>query len=148
MALDGVQHSRCIQLSIREPSEAGSAFNSSGTNNICLVAIPDSPFCCCQPYVNVPSGYICLYQRWYKNQGQRDPGATFCWPFWYRVSHVVNAATITYSAPSRQVPTADNVSRSVRPHRPCGVPPSRLLCRHAGGAPRPPHTSSRRGWHR
>ena len=48
-------------------------------------------------------------RKWYKNQGQHDPGAIFCWPFYYRISHVVNAATITYSAPSRQVPTADNV---------------------------------------
>ena len=35
------------------------------------------------------------------------PSPSTC--FWNRVSHVINAATITYSAPSRQVPTADNV---------------------------------------
>merc|ERR1719230_2311125 len=63
---------------------------------------------CCQ-FVSIPSGFFVLYQRWYKNQGSLDPGFKCCWPFWFRVSHVVNAATITYSAPSRQVPTADNV---------------------------------------
>merc|ERR1719230_1473463 len=63
---------------------------------------------CCQ-FVSIPSGFFVLYQRWYKNQGSLDPGFKCCWPFWFRVSHVVNRATITYSAPSRQVPTADNV---------------------------------------
>ena len=110
MQYDGAQHSRCVQKRIREPTDAASVFNNSSSNEICMVAIPDGPCCCCTTYLNVPSGYIVLYQKWYKNQGQREPGATFCWPFWYRISHVVNAATITYSAPSRQVPTADNVS--------------------------------------
>ena len=59
--------------------------------------------------MNVPSGYWILYQRWYKNQGSLTPGVKWCWPFYFRVSHIINAATITYSAPSRQVPTADNV---------------------------------------
>mmetsp|Transcript_24475 Transcript_24475/g.49062 ORF Transcript_24475/g.49062 Transcript_24475/m.49062 type:complete len:385 (-) Transcript_24475:410-1564(-) len=45
----------------------------------------------------------------YKNMGEKEPGVEFCWPFWKRISHVVNKALITYSAPSRQVPTADNV---------------------------------------
>lgn len=91
------------------PTDAASAFNNPSSTDICLVAIPESPCCCVTPYINIPSGYICLYQRWYKKQGQKEAGAEFCWPFYYRISHVVNAATITYSAPSRQVPTADNV---------------------------------------
>merc|ERR1719440_1365333 len=41
--------------------------------------------------------------------GSLDPGVKCCWPFWYRISHIVNKATITYLAPSAQVPTADNV---------------------------------------
>ena len=68
-SLDGVQHSRCTQLAITAPTDAAAAFNSGG-NDICLVAIPDGAYCCCQMAVNVPSGYICLYQKWYKNQGQ------------------------------------------------------------------------------
>jgi len=109
MALDGITHSKVVQRNIGEPTEAASAFNSASSADICLVAIPAGPCCCVTPYLNVPSGYICLYQKWYKNQGQKEPGAQFCWPFYFRISHVVNAATITYSAPSRQVPTADNV---------------------------------------
>lgn len=41
--------------------------------------------------------------------GEKDPGVEICWPFFKRISHIINKATITYSAPSRSVPTADNV---------------------------------------
>merc|ERR1712087_325319 len=59
--------------------------------------------------ISIPSGYNILYQRWYKHMGQLEAGVHPCWPFWMRVSHIVTLATITYNAPSRQVPTADNV---------------------------------------
>jgi len=59
--------------------------------------------------MSVPSGFFVLYQEWYKNMGELSPGVKCCWPFWYRISHIVNKATITYLAPSQQVPTADNV---------------------------------------
>mmetsp|Transcript_30905 Transcript_30905/g.80790 ORF Transcript_30905/g.80790 Transcript_30905/m.80790 type:complete len:432 (-) Transcript_30905:469-1764(-) len=117
-AIDGLKHSRCVQTRIGAPAECASAFNSSGANGdeICLVAAPDSAadMCCgcgfcCQPYVAVPSGFFILFQRWYKNMGEMTPGVKLCWPFWYRISHIINKATITYSAPSRNVPTADNV---------------------------------------
>jgi len=113
--LDGVEHSRCVQRHIGSPTEAGQAFNQVRGNEICLVAIPASAgdycggACCCLPLISVPSGYISLWQRWYKNMGKIDPGVQLCWPFYKRVSHVISQATITYSAPSRSVPTADNV---------------------------------------
>jgi len=113
-AFDGVEHSKCVQLDIGQPTDAASAFNSKGPE-ICIVAIPEAAadkccgFCCCDPYLNVPSGFWVLYQRWYKNMGEMEAGVKCCWPFWFRVSHVINKATITYSAPSRNVPTADNV---------------------------------------
>jgi len=109
MASALTQHSHCVQTGISSPEQAGSAFNRQHPTEICLVAVPDHTSCCCSAYLNIPSGYFVLYQRWYKNQGPLDPGVKMCWPFWYRVSHVVNAATITYTAPSAQVPTADNV---------------------------------------
>ena len=113
--LDGVVHSRCVQKRIGDPIEAPSVFNRQHPSEIVLVAIPANAgdyccgCCCVLPYVRIPSGYFSLWQRWYKHMGRIDPGITFCYPFWKRVSHVINAATITYSAPSRQVPTADNV---------------------------------------
>jgi len=113
--LDGVMHSKCVQMKIGDPTEAASAFNSQKGAEIVLVVIPANAgdYCCgcacCLPYLRVPSGYFSLWQRWYKHMGEIDPGVKFCYPFYKRVSHVINAATITYSAPSRQVPTADNV---------------------------------------
>jgi len=81
---------------------------SSGSRDINLVAVPSGAMLCCQ-FVSIPSGFFVLGQRWHKNIGAVDPGFKMCWPFYYRVSHVVTRATITYSAPSRQVPCADNV---------------------------------------
>jgi len=115
MTIDGVKHSKCVQRKIGSPTEAASVFSETRDNEIALVAIPMSAsdyccgLCCCLPYINVPSGYFSLEQRWYKNEGEITPGVKWCYPFFRRVSHVVNAATITYSAPSRSVPTADNV---------------------------------------
>mmetsp|Transcript_32269 Transcript_32269/g.53324 ORF Transcript_32269/g.53324 Transcript_32269/m.53324 type:complete len:428 (-) Transcript_32269:450-1733(-) len=107
---DHFQHSRCVQRHINTPADAARTFNDTRGNEICLVAIPDdSAICGFTLCLNVPSGYFVLHQEWYRNQGQLDPGVKMCWPFWMRVSHVVNPATITYSAPSQQVPTADNV---------------------------------------
>ena len=37
--LDG-SHSRCVQLSVSSPSDAGSAFNRANGVEICLVAVP------------------------------------------------------------------------------------------------------------
>jgi len=115
-AFDGFMHSKCIQQHIEKPTDAASVFNGvPNSQEICIVAIPKSTHdmccgcCCCMPLMNVPSGFFILYQRWYKNQGELEPGVKCCWPFWYRISHIINKATITYSAPSVNVPTADNV---------------------------------------
>ena len=112
LIFDGVQHSRCIQRRIASADRAGSAFNNRSSRDIVLVAVPPSASekgCCCHPILSIPSGFFVLYQRWYRDQGELTPGVKCCWPFWYRVSHIVNKATITYLAPSASVPTADNV---------------------------------------
>jgi len=105
---DGVEHSRCVQTRISSPTDAAAAFMSAGSRDITLVTVPSGAMLCCQ-FVSIPSGFFVLGQRWHKNIGAVDPGFKMCWPFYYRVSHVVTRATITYSAPSRQVPCADNV---------------------------------------
>jgi len=105
---DGVEHSRCVQTRISAPTDAAAAFMTSGTRDITLVAVP-SDTCCCVQFVSIPSGFFVLGQRWHKNIGALDPGFKMCWPFYYRASHIVTRATVTYSAPSRQVPCADNV---------------------------------------
>ena len=117
--LDGFTHSRCVQRRISDPTDAASAFNDSANNEICLVAVPTETMCCCSPHVNIPSGYHVLHQRWYKNEGKLEPGVKWCWPFWMRVSHVVNPATISYSAPSQQAGPAHAPPRCSHPPSPC-----------------------------
>jgi regulator of protease activity HflC (stomatin/prohibitin superfamily) len=97
-----------VQTRISSPTDAAAAFMSAGSRDITLVTVPSGAMLCCQ-FVSIPSGFFVLGQRWHKNIGAVDPGFKMCWPFYYRVSHVVTRATITYSAPSRQVPCADNV---------------------------------------
>ena len=99
---DGVEHSKCVQTRISSPTDAAGAFMTSGSREISLVAVPSGAFLCCD-FVSVPSGFFVLGQRWHKNIGAVDPGFKMCWPFFYRVSHIVTRATITYSAPSRSV---------------------------------------------
>jgi len=108
--MDGVQHSKCVQRTIGSPDDAAAAFANTRNSEICLVTIPSESNCCCYfPYISIPSGYNIIYQRWGRHVGQLEAGVKLCWPFYYRISHMVTAATITYNAPSRQVPTADNV---------------------------------------
>ena len=128
--LDGFTHSTCVQRRISVPTEAASVFNATANNEICLVAVPNETMCCCAPNVNIPSGYHVLHQRWYKNEGKLDPGVKWCWPFWYRVSHVVNPATITYSAPSQQA--APPASPVPRPAPPSAHPPASARLARAG----------------
>eukprot|EP00310_Coccolithus_braarudii_P022130 CAMPEP_0183355166 /NCGR_PEP_ID=MMETSP0164_2-20130417/39391_1 /TAXON_ID=221442 /ORGANISM="Coccolithus pelagicus ssp braarudi, Strain PLY182g" /LENGTH=425 /DNA_ID=CAMNT_0025528195 /DNA_START=39 /DNA_END=1316 /DNA_ORIENTATION=- len=111
MSMDGIQHSKCVQREVSNPTDAAGVFADTSNNEICIVVIPKDLACCCChfPYLSIPSGYNILWQRWYRHQGQLEPGVKPCWPFWNRVSHMVTQATITYNAPSRQVPTADNV---------------------------------------
>jgi len=109
-SMDGYSHSKCVQRTVGSPTDAASIFADSRNNEICLVVVPQEANCCCYfPYISIPSGYNILHQRWYRNVGQLEAGVKPCWPFYYRVSHMVTQATITYNAPSRQVPTADNV---------------------------------------
>uniref|UniRef100_A0A7S2V726 Band 7 domain-containing protein n=1 Tax=Fibrocapsa japonica TaxID=94617 RepID=A0A7S2V726_9STRA len=42
-----------------------------------------------------------------------EPGVIWCWPRWNRISHVITKATLTYNAPAKDCPTADNVMVNV-----------------------------------
>ena len=70
---EGVAHSRCVQRRVSAPTDAAAVFNDSSGADICLVAVPRTPVLCCQ-FTQIPSGFFVLYQRWYQNQGQLDPG--------------------------------------------------------------------------
>uniref|UniRef100_A0A7S2HT50 Band 7 domain-containing protein n=1 Tax=Helicotheca tamesis TaxID=374047 RepID=A0A7S2HT50_9STRA len=112
MNFNGVDHSRLVQRSIRASSSADSEFAKVTRNEIPIVLVPRSPSIVSLA-LNVPSGPFVLYQRWHKDMGQLSPGVIWFWPFWNRISHIVTRATITYNAPARDCPTADNVMVNV-----------------------------------
>mmetsp|Transcript_14177 Transcript_14177/g.20902 ORF Transcript_14177/g.20902 Transcript_14177/m.20902 type:complete len:412 (+) Transcript_14177:134-1369(+) len=113
MNFQGVEHSVLGQRSIRTASMADREFaRVSAYNEIPIVLVPQSPTFASLA-LNVPSGPFVLYQRWHKDMGQLSPGVIWFWPFWNRISHIVTRATITYNAPARDCPTADNVMVNV-----------------------------------
>ena len=63
--------------------------------------------------VSIPSGPFILWQQWGKDQGKLSPGVMWIWPFYNKVSHIINRATISYNAPAKNCPTADNVMVNV-----------------------------------
>ena len=91
----------------REFSKIHPCANDSSLIEIPLVLVPRSPYLM-HFYVNVPSGPFVLWQKWHKDMGQLSPGVIWAWPSWCRISHIVTRATITYNAPARNCPTADN----------------------------------------
>lgn len=63
--------------------------------------------------VSVPSGPFILWQKWGKDQGNLTPGVRWIWPWYNRISHIITRATITYNAPAKDCPTADNIMVNV-----------------------------------
>jgi regulator of protease activity HflC (stomatin/prohibitin superfamily) len=59
--------------------------------------------------LNIPSGPFVLYQRWNADQGELKPGVKWVWKPWYRISHVVTKSVISYNAPAKNCPTAENI---------------------------------------
>jgi regulator of protease activity HflC (stomatin/prohibitin superfamily) len=85
----------CIQLHVNKISEASRHFQNFSITEKPIVIVPDtlqcfacfpSFFTCC---LTIPDGMWVLYQRCGRDMGEQRPGFICCWPFWYRVSHVV-----------------------------------------------------------
>uniref|UniRef100_A0A7S1BD26 Band 7 domain-containing protein n=3 Tax=Corethron hystrix TaxID=216773 RepID=A0A7S1BD26_9STRA len=112
MAYQGVEHSTVIQRQITRAADADKYFSNIVENNIPIVLVPRWPklfhFA-----LNVPSGPFVLWQHFQKDMGKLNPGVLWFWPAWNRISHIVTRATITYNAPARNCPTADNVMVNV-----------------------------------
>eukprot|EP00970_Alexandrium_tamarense_P007369 scaffold1339_cov207-Alexandrium_tamarense.AAC.23 len=111
MNYQGSQHSKLVQRKIFSPLFADREFanitESNGFSEIPIVLVPRSPLLVSLA-VNVPSGPFVLWQKWHRNMGQLAPGVLWVWPGWCRISHIITRATITYNAPTRNCPTADN----------------------------------------
>eukprot|EP00569_Conticribra_weissflogii_P000405 CAMPEP_0171356762 /NCGR_PEP_ID=MMETSP0878-20121228/45886_1 /TAXON_ID=67004 /ORGANISM="Thalassiosira weissflogii, Strain CCMP1336" /LENGTH=415 /DNA_ID=CAMNT_0011862789 /DNA_START=598 /DNA_END=1845 /DNA_ORIENTATION=- len=118
MDFQGNPHSKLVQREIRSALQADREFSkitvnpSNGFAEIPIVLTPKSPRLF-SVGVNVPSGPFVLWQKWHKNMGLLSPGLLVFWPGWNRISHIVTRATITYNAPTRNCPTADNVMVNV-----------------------------------
>ncbi|KAL3767683.1 hypothetical protein ACHAWO_004385 [Cyclotella atomus] len=113
MNFQGTNHSKLVQRRIFSPTFADKEFanittNDDGSSEIPIVLVPRSPLFL-SVALNVPSGPFVLWQKWHRNMGQLSPGVRWVWPGWCRISHMITRATITYNAPARNCPTADNV---------------------------------------
>mmetsp|Transcript_35530 Transcript_35530/g.69959 ORF Transcript_35530/g.69959 Transcript_35530/m.69959 type:complete len:433 (-) Transcript_35530:117-1415(-) len=108
----GVSHSIVVQRRIKNPSDADKQFAKIRGNEIPIVLVPRWPMLF-HFYLNVPSGPFVFYQQFHKDMGKLNPGVIWLWPAWNCISHIVTRATISYNAPARDCPTADNVMINV-----------------------------------
>mmetsp|Transcript_72462 Transcript_72462/g.206320 ORF Transcript_72462/g.206320 Transcript_72462/m.206320 type:complete len:501 (-) Transcript_72462:319-1821(-) len=106
-----MEKSRLVQRSIMNTSNGTvqSGLDRGGGTDIPIVLVPWGA-CCFHCCMEVPTGSHVLWEKFdqAKDMGY-GPGIKFCLPAWERISHVVSAQTISYSAPARGVPTADNI---------------------------------------
>eukprot|EP00816_Leptocylindrus_hargravesii_P007862 CAMPEP_0196825052 /NCGR_PEP_ID=MMETSP1362-20130617/92831_1 /TAXON_ID=163516 /ORGANISM="Leptocylindrus danicus, Strain CCMP1856" /LENGTH=430 /DNA_ID=CAMNT_0042205421 /DNA_START=506 /DNA_END=1798 /DNA_ORIENTATION=+ len=111
-------HSKLVERVIGSANSCHSEFADTGPDGreIPIVLVPQSLFSCCCPFqfaVQVPSGPFILWQKWHKDMGNLTPGVRWIWPWYNRISHVITKATITYNAPAKACPTADNIMVNV-----------------------------------
>jgi hypothetical protein len=113
MNFQGFRNSKLVQRNIFSPGSADRKFSrvihcDDGSAEIPIVLGPRLPYLF-YLYLTIPSDLFVLWQNWHHDMGQLSPGVIWAWPSFYHVSHVVTRATITYNAPARNCPTADNV---------------------------------------
>jgi len=107
-AISTMQKSTLVQRRIGSPSDAATEFNDRSNGQIVLVCTPSSATFG-QFFYSIPSGYTILYQEWGAHRGVLEPGLKMWWPAWFHISHIVTQGTLTFNAPTRQCPTADNI---------------------------------------
>ena len=90
-----------------DTSTSNNQTNEVSIETIPIVLVPKSPSVV-QLSATVPSGPFVLWQQWDRDMGELNPGVIWFWPAWNRVSHIVTRAPITYHAPIKDCPTADN----------------------------------------
>lgn len=114
MAFQGIPHSRLVQRHISYPSDADSEFakisigDEGNEAQIPIILIP-RPAKYFYFALNIPSGPYVIWQQWHRDMGSASPGVIWFLPVWNRISHIITRATITYNAPTKDCPTADNV---------------------------------------
>lgn len=106
-----MRKSRLVQRSIMNTSNGTvqAGLDRGGGDDIPIVLVPWGA-CCFHCCMEVPTGSHVLWEKFdQKKDLGYGPGLKVCLPAWERISHVVSAQTISYSAPARGVPTADNI---------------------------------------
>lgn len=103
------QKTNLVQKSIGSISSATDHFAVQG-NNTPIVLIP-RPRSCCSCTMEVPTGPLCIPHSWGKDSDRNSlaaTGLTFAC-CWNEVAYAVQKGAITYNAPVKSCPTADNV---------------------------------------
>lgn len=101
---------RLVQVDVDHPSEAVNALQDKvefSVDSVPLIAVPSSSPCC----FTVPSGYYTIMTSCGKDTNPDGLAAAgfHCVCCWERVSHVVTAQSVSFNAPVKSCPTADNV---------------------------------------
>lgn len=91
---------------------ADKEFSKLTKNEIPIVLVPHKPFLF-HFMLCVPSGPFVLWQRFLEDKGEMPPGVKWFWMSWNKISHIVTRSVISYNAPARDCPTADNVMVNV-----------------------------------
>ena len=114
-----VRGTEISQVNLRNLSDARKVFSYSGKSIKKPIVGVGPSACCCQCFVQIPSGFHLIFSKWddvwktpdghpYKREG-----LVLCWPWYKRVSHVVTQKAVRYNAPVANCPTSDNVLVSV-----------------------------------
>mmetsp|Transcript_17605 Transcript_17605/g.26684 ORF Transcript_17605/g.26684 Transcript_17605/m.26684 type:complete len:413 (-) Transcript_17605:409-1647(-) len=114
MGFQGSPHSKLVQRKIGSAVNADREFSkiSSDVSEIPIVLVPRNhrlP----KFTLGVPSGPFVLYQKWNADKGLLKPGVRWLWWPWYRISHIATKRIISYNAPAKNCPTADNIMVNV-----------------------------------
>jgi hypothetical protein len=99
-----------IQKRIASASDALTQFQTN-TEVVPIVLVPDRRWWC-SCFMTVPTGPYCILHRYGKDvlgENELAPMGFQCTPAYNQIAYCINAKAITYEAPVKSCPTADNV---------------------------------------
>ena len=106
------------QVQLESLASAAKFVGAGKGEETAIVGVGPSPTCC-HCCIQIPSGFHLIFTKWdavWKTEDgnpYRKEGFVCCWPWYYRVSHVVTQKSVRYNAPVTNCPTRDNVLISV-----------------------------------
>jgi len=106
------------QFAISDVGNALNEFTQRTTATTIPIVLTPSPRTLCSCYMAIPTGPLCVTTEWGRDKGYNlddpekdilaDPGFQ-CAPACVRVAYCVTGQAVTYNAPVKRCPTADNV---------------------------------------